>query len=390
MQSKNSLRKRIFDVIQIGHKGETASEVFDIFITAVILINLGAVVFSTYDISAKFAGVISGIELVTVIIFTIEYLLRLWTADYLYPEKSKAAAVLGFIISFEGVIELVSILPFYLPGDFPVGVVAFRIFRVIRIFRLFSLNSKYDAFNVITDVIKDKKNQIASSVFMIITLMVAASLLMYSVEHEAQPEVFKNAFSGIWWATSTLLTIGYGDIYPVTIAGKALSIVISFLGVGMVAIPTGIISAGFVEQYTKVNKLISEGEEMELQFVASTLMAGHPWCGCAVKDIVFPPEMILAAVVRDEEEMTPKGDVVLLEDDVLIMCGRDYSESGTEVKKITIKKNHKWAGSQVKMLDISRQELVVMILRGDETLIPKGDTVIKDGDTVILYSKHYN
>ena len=86
--------------------------------------------------------------------------------------------------------------------------------------------------------------------------MVASSLCMYSMEHEAQPDKFKNAFSGIWWSTSTLLTIGYGDIYPVTVGGKIMAIVISFLGVGMVAIPTGIISAGFVESYTKINKIV--------------------------------------------------------------------------------------------------------------------------------------
>lgn len=389
MQRKLSLRKRIFDIIQIGHKGETASEMFDIFITLVILINLAAIIFSTYDVSAKYSTAISIIEAVTVIIFTIEYILRLWTAGYLYPEKSKAGAILSFMLSFEGVIELVSILPFYLPGDFPVGVVAFRIFRIIRIFRLFSLNTKYDAFNVITDVIKDKKNQIFSSVFMIIILMVAASLLMYSVEHDAQPDVFKNAFSGIWWATSTLLTIGYGDIYPVTFVGKALAIVISFLGVGMVAIPTGIISAGFVEQYTKVNKQTIEGEEIELQFVASTLDDRHSWCGQKVKDIVFPPEMMLAAVVRDEEELTPNGNLELSAGDILIMCGKDYSETGTSLKKIFVKKNHKWAGAQIKMLDITRQELVVMIQRGNETVIPKGDTIIRDGDMIILYSKNY-
>ena len=82
--------------------------------------------------------------------------------------------------------------------------------------------------------------------FIILVLMLGSSLCMYSLEHDAQPEVFKNAFSGVWWSVSTLLTIGYGDIYPITPAGKAMGIFITFLGVGMVAIPTGIISAGFV------------------------------------------------------------------------------------------------------------------------------------------------
>ena len=90
---------------------------------------------------------------------------------------------------------------------------------------------------------------------------------MYSLEHEAQPEVFKNAFSGIWWSVSTLLTVGYGDIYPVTVLGKMFSIIITFLGVGMVAIPTGILSAGFVEQYSLIKKSTDYLMEKELKFI---------------------------------------------------------------------------------------------------------------------------
>ena len=192
--------------------------------------------------------------MVTVIIFTLEYILRIWTSDILYPDKSRGMAVLYFIFSVTGIVDLLTFFPYYLPIFLPAGAVAFRVFRVFRIFRLFKVNSRYDAFNVILDVLREKSKQILSSVVMVIILMVAASLCMYSLEHEAQPEVFKNAFSGIWWSASTLLTIGYGDIYPITVGGRIMAIVISFLGVGMVAIPTGIISAGFVEKYTKIRE----------------------------------------------------------------------------------------------------------------------------------------
>src|SRR5699024_10179564 len=138
--------------------------------------------------------------------------------------------------------------PFYLPFFFPSGTVAFRVFRVIRIFRLFRINNYYDSLNLITDVLKSKRQQLLSSIFIILVLMTAASLVMYNLEHDAQPDVFTDAFSAFWWASSSLLTVGYGDIYPVTLAGKFFGMVITFLGVGMVAIPTGILSAGFVEQ----------------------------------------------------------------------------------------------------------------------------------------------
>ena len=180
-------------------------------------------------------------------VFIVEYMLRLWTADLLYSEYPPGKARLKFLTSFDGVIDLMTILPFF----FLSGFIVFRMLRVVRIFRLFRINSQYDSFNVITTVILEKKNQILSSIFIILILMLASSLGMYNAEHEAQPDVFRNGFSGIWWSVSTLLTVGYGDIYPITTVGKIMAIFIAFLGVGAVAVPTGIISAGFVEQYTK-------------------------------------------------------------------------------------------------------------------------------------------
>ena len=164
-------------------------------------------------------------------------------------------AVCKYVFSFSGIVDLLSFLPYYLPVFFPSGAVAFRMFRVVRIFRLFRINAYYDSLNVITQVLASKAQQLLSSVFIILVLMIASSLCMYSLEHDAQPEVFSNAFSGIWWSVSTLLTVGYGDIYPITTMGKIFSIFITFLGVGMVAIPTGIISAGFVDQYSRIKRI---------------------------------------------------------------------------------------------------------------------------------------
>ena len=96
--------------------------------------------------------------------------------------------------------------------------------------------------------------------------MIGSSLCMYSLEHKAQPEVFTNAFSGIWWSASTLLTVGYGDIYPITTLGKMFGIFITFLGVGMVAIPTGIISAGFVDQYSRIKRIAEIGPEADIHY----------------------------------------------------------------------------------------------------------------------------
>ncbi|MBP5152404.1 MAG: ion transporter, partial [Lachnospiraceae bacterium] len=373
---------------QIGNVHDVPSRLFDMFIAAVIIISLVGTIMSTYAEFARYEPVLEVIELVTVIIFTVEYILRIWTADLLYTDKSRGRAILAFVLSLSGIIDLLTFFPYYLPFFIPAGAVAFRVFRVIRIFRLFKINSRYDAFNVILDVINEKKKQIFSSVIMILILMVASSLCMYSLEHEAQPEVFKNAFSGIWWSTSTLLTIGYGDIYPVTAGGRIMAIVISFLGVGMVAIPTGIISAGCVESYTKINKIVFREEERPINFVAGVVAEDHPWKDKAVKDIVFPPEAVLVLVIRDEEETIPRGDTVLRAGDVLILGARHFEEqSSIRLTEIKIKDEHNWVGLPIKKLDISRQSLIVMIKRKGKYIVPEGDTVIKSGDDVMIYSK---
>ena len=313
-------RKRIFNIIEIGNKEDFASAAFDRFIVTVIFLNLAVTLIQTFDQAAPYMGILNILELLTIIIFTLEYILRLWTADYLYPEeKNRWKAVIMFIFSIYGLIDILTIVPYFLPFVFPEGAVAFRIFRVIRIFRLFKINAQYDAFNVITNVLKEKKNQLISSMCMILILMIASSLCMYSLEHEAQPDKFKNAFSGIWWSVSTLLTVGYGDIYPITFTGRIMAIIISFLGVGMVAIPTGIISAGFVEQYTELKIMGGPLEATRVRYVTSRITVDNGWSGKMIKDIGFLPDMVPVMVMRGSEKLIPEGELKLREGDILII-----------------------------------------------------------------------
>jgi len=248
MSRYKKVKKRIFDIIQIGQRGDFPSRAFDYFLVFIISLNIASLLLETFPLPEVLISIFHVIEIVTVVLFAVEYSLRIWTAEYLHPDVSKGKAILKFLISFDGIVDLLSIIPAFFLSGFS----AFRMLRVVRIFHLFRINNTYDSFNVITTVLKVKRKQIFSSLFIILILMVASSLCMYSVENEAQPDVFRNVFSGLWWSVSTILTVGYGDIYPVTLLGKCMAIVISILGVGCVAIPTGIISAGFVEQHTKL------------------------------------------------------------------------------------------------------------------------------------------
>ena len=309
----NKKKKRIFDIIQIGRKNDFASRLFDFAIVIAILLNCGVLFMSTFDELAGYYPVFELIERITVVFFCIEYVLRIWTAEFLYPHCSKKEAVRRFLLSFDGIIDLFTILPFF----YLTGFVAFRMLRVIRIFHLFRINAAYDSFNVITKVLYEKKNQIFSSIFIILILMLASSLSMYSVEHEVQPEVFKNAFSGLWWSISTIFTVGYGDIYPITAAGRMLGIFTTFLGVGAVAIPTGIISAGFVEQYTEMSKRALPSEYSGKTAVI-TVQQDSFYCGKTVAELRSESYIEVLVVIRNGNTLIPNPTLAIEDEDTMV------------------------------------------------------------------------
>ncbi len=384
-----ALRKRLFDMVSVGVINDPLNKGYDIVSTVILIINLVVSVMLTFDeLSVPYGGILLTIEKITVAFFAVDYVLRFITAKLLYTEYSEPKAILRYVFSMAGIVDLLSFLPYYLPVFFPSGAVAFRMFRVARIFRLFRINAYYDSLNVITEVIYSKKQQLLSSVFIISILMLASSLCMYSLEHEAQPEVFKNAFSGIWWSTSTLLTVGYGDIYPVTTMGKFFSIIITFLGVGMVAIPTGIISAGFVEQYSRFKKIGDYAIEEDLHFIKVEMNKADPWTGKRVMDLGLPKGMIIAVIQRGKDTLVPRGDVELRSGDRLIIGAESLkNDRPIKLKEVTIRRQHPWNGTALRDLDISRQTFIVAVQRKGRTVVPKGDFVLRENDTILLYSQ---
>lgn len=319
-QQKKEFKRRIFDIIQVGSKTDLPSYIFDYFIVVVIFCNIAVIFLETFDSMKQYSGLFAQVELITTIIFTVEYILRVWTAEYLFPGKSRLWSKALFCVSFFGVIDLLSILPFYLPVIFPTGIVAFRIFRVIRIFRLFRINAKYDAFNIIADVIKERSDQLISSLVIIFMLMLASSLIMYNLEHEAQPELYTDAFSGIWWSVSALLTVGYGDIYPITLGGRIMAIIISFLGVGLVSIPTGIMSAGFVQKYTEMQEVSEKNlDEENSSCIYVTAYKGHSWTGKTINQIEMPPGLHIEAIRREGKVILPAKTEIIRDGDVCLL-----------------------------------------------------------------------
>ena len=248
------LKRKVFLVLQPDRGDSSISKAVDIFITVLILGSVVSVFMATFDMPPSVQEFMSWFDAIVSIIFTVEYALRLWTSDCLYPGRSMLQSRCRYVVSTMAVIDLLAILPFWIPMILPSTMLSLRALRLIRLLRILKLNRYFDAVRSIWDVIVDKKRELFGSIFFIALLMTISSLLMYSAEHDAQPEVFQNAFSGLWWAVATLTTVGYGDIYPITVAGRIFGAIIAFSGIAAVAIPTGIFSAGLSEKMQRNRK----------------------------------------------------------------------------------------------------------------------------------------
>ncbi len=319
--AENPRKKRVFDIIQIGQVSDLPSRTFDFFIILMILTNIAALFLRTFDELRPWSYLFDLADRGTTAVFIVEYLLRLWTADILYPEEGPVRSRLHFVRSFNGMVDLLTILPMF----FLNGFVAFRMLRVVRILRLFRINAYYDSFFVIRNVIVKKRNQLTSSLFIIFILMLASSLCIYSTEHEAQPEAFGNAFSGLWWSIATLLTIGYGDIYPITAFGRLMGGITAILGVLTVAIPTGIISAGFVEEYTNVANPLND-QSLKLEEIIVNLDSS--WIGRKVSLIEQDAAIRILLVYRDGKRRFAKSSDIIRKDDVLVFERADRDTDG--------------------------------------------------------------
>lgn len=385
-------RKRLFHIIEVGSDFDEHSRFYDYENAAAILINLAITIMLTFDgVRESYGHILEIVLHVTLLFFIIDYIFRLWTAKYLYEGVPEWKAILKYVFSLGGLIDLFSFLPEYLPIFFPGGTVAFRMVRIVRIFRLFRINYYFDSLSVITAVLKNRKQQLMSSVFIIGMLMIAASLCMYSLEHEAQPDVFENAFSGIWWAASTLLTVGYGDIYPITTLGKVFGIFITFLGVGVVAIPTGIISAGFVEQYSEMKKAAQVGSERDMQFIKIPLKENDHWVGKRVGELKLPEQVIVSIIKRGERVLIPRGDVLLQKDDIVIIGAEPFGEKLDDIHltELILREDNPWVGMKIRDLDISRHSIIILVKRKNKVRIPNGNMVLQEWDRVFMYTDQY-
>jgi voltage-gated potassium channel len=246
------LKERVYDVLIDVEIHKPMDRLVALFLMVLIGANGAAVMLETIrPLEARYARFFDLFEIISVAIFTLEYIVRVWaiTLNPLYPDPVKGR--LRYMLTPMALIDLLVILPFYLPIALTIDLRILRLLRLLRIFRLFKMTRYVESMKTFRAVFKAKKSELTLTLVLISMLLVFASSAMYALENEAQPDKFSSIPETLWWGVITLTTIGYGDIYPITPLGKVIGGVIAFLGIGLFALPAGILASGFSEELQK-------------------------------------------------------------------------------------------------------------------------------------------
>jgi len=244
-----SLQKRVYQIMEESPDGNRAARYFNYFMTGLIIINVLAVILETEGpLYEQFFLLFWLIEIVSIAIFTVEYVIRLWICTLNPRFSNPVTGRLRYMVSPYALIDLFSFLPFYLPVLLPVDLRFIRILRLFRIIRILKLGRYAEAVQILNRVITKTKEELLIAFSILFMILIIFSSLMFFAEHDVQPQKFASIPQTMWWGIITLATVGYGDMYPVTLAGKIIGALAVITGIAFFALPTAILTAGFIEE----------------------------------------------------------------------------------------------------------------------------------------------
>ncbi len=244
--NKKSLRKRIWEILEKGNSNDKVSFYTDIFLITLIIFNIIAVLLETVEsIYSKYALEFLIFERFSTVVFLIEYILRIWVCVEEKIKSNKLMTRLKYASTWPAIIDLLAVLSGLLPMIFEVDL---RILRALRMLRLLKFSRYFKVMNLLLGVLKEERQSFLAAMFLLTIAMLIASTGIYLFEKDAQPDKFSSIPEAMWWAIATLTTIGYGDVTPVTGMGKFFGSIIAIIGIGVVALPSGILASGFTDQ----------------------------------------------------------------------------------------------------------------------------------------------
>ncbi|HVI53269.1 MAG TPA: ion transporter [Candidatus Sulfotelmatobacter sp.] len=242
------LRRRTYHMLGGEGHDETVVKILDYALVTLICINcVFSILESVEHLSIMHGHIFRAFDKFSVIVFSIEYLLRVWTAVEMDDTRFHHPLMgrLRYLFTPMAIVDLIAIAPFYLGIFFEVDLRAMRVLRLLRVFKL----TRYSqAMTIMIAVLRQEARAIGALLFVFVVILTFVSSLMYLLEHLAQPRVFADIPSAMWWAVVTMTTLGYGDMVPVTPLGRVIGACTAVIGVGMIALPAGVLASGFSEQ----------------------------------------------------------------------------------------------------------------------------------------------
>ncbi|WP_213610589.1 ion transporter [Pseudoalteromonas sp.] len=254
------LRKTINQVFEASGKYQRAGRILDVILISIIIVNVVAIVLeSVRSIAIEYRSEFLMLELTSVAIFSVEYLIRAWTCvdrtKYAAMNCSNTQKRIRYILSPLAIVDLIAILPSLLMFFFTIDL---RFLRVLRLLRVFKLTRYSRAMQLLLQAFINESSSLLAAFFIMFVVLILASCGIYLLEHDIQPDKFGSIPAAMWWAMATLTTVGYGDVVPITPMGKLFGGVITLVSMGMVAIPTGLLASSFSEQVRKRRQLFED------------------------------------------------------------------------------------------------------------------------------------
>jgi len=332
-----ALKRKVYEILELSPPDNSISNAVDIFMICLIILNVVAIILeSIQSVFHSYSAYFLGFEFFSVIIFTVEYMLRVWccTADRSGSYRHPVFGRIKYALTPLALIDFFAFAPFYMSAAFGTD---FRILRIFRLLRLLKLTRYSPALNIIWAVIVSQRKALLASLLIMLTTLIFTGTIVYLCENAVQPEVFGSIPEALWWAIATLTTVGYGDVTPITPLGRIFGAITMILGVGMLALPTGVIATGFANEIKKHDFVVNWHMVSKVPLFAELDATQIAEIVSLLTPMLVPPKHAVVRVGEDADSMyfivSGEVEIELYHRPVVLEAGNFFGEIGLLAKR---------------------------------------------------------